>query len=136
MIKRSLENLQETRRCPRIPWIVTGGYYGMPDRTAESFRNLWFHTGDSLVQDADGWLWFVDRIHDRIRRRGENIASAYVELVLTQHGAVAEAAVVAVPSELAGGEDELPKTSTVKVRKQLLRDRDVTPATIDRVAWR
>jgi crotonobetaine/carnitine-CoA ligase len=158
---------------PKIPWIVTAGYYGLPERTADAFRNLWFHTGDSLIQDADGWLWFVDRIHDRIRRRGENISSADVELVLTQHDAVAEAAVVAVPSELAGGEDELmacvvlvrddapvddivsfsaerlpafavpryiqllqelPKTPTAKVRKQLLRDRGVTPATIDRLA--
>jgi crotonobetaine/carnitine-CoA ligase len=92
---------------PKVPWIVTAGYFAMPERTAAACRNLWFHTGDSLVQDEDGWLYFVDRIHDRIRRRGENIASADVELVLTQHDAVAEAAVVAVPSELAGGEDEL-----------------------------
>jgi crotonobetaine/carnitine-CoA ligase len=159
---------------PKVPWIVSGGYYGMPERTAEAFRNLWFHTGDSLVRDEDGWLYFVDRIHDRIRRRGENIASADVELVLTQHDAVAEAAVVAVPSELAGGEDELmaclvlhrdapltdivafgaarlpafavpryfqrldelPKTPTAKVRKQLLRERGITPQTMDRLATR
>jgi crotonobetaine/carnitine-CoA ligase len=158
---------------PRVPWVVTTGYFGMPERTAEATRNLWFHTGDSLVQDAEGWLWFVDRIHDRIRRRGENIASTDIELVLAQHDGVAEAAVVAVPSELAGGEDEimaclvladpgpalddviafaaerlpafavpryfqvldaLPKTPTAKVRKQLLRDRGVTAATIDRMA--
>jgi crotonobetaine/carnitine-CoA ligase len=92
---------------PRIPWIITTGYFGMPERTVEAYRNFWFHTGDSLVQDAEGWLWFVDRINDRIRRRGENIASADVEAILIQHDAVREVAVVATPSEVAGGEDEL-----------------------------
>jgi crotonobetaine/carnitine-CoA ligase len=92
---------------PRVPWIVTSGYFGMPERTLDAYRNLWFHTGDSLRQDADGWLWFVDRINDRIRRRGENIASADVEASLLQHPLVDEAAVVAVPSDVPGGEDEL-----------------------------
>lgn len=92
---------------PRVPWLVSAGYFGMPERTVEAYRNLWFHTGDSLVQDADGWLWFVDRIKERIRRRGENIASADVEHVLCQHPTVTEAAVVAIPSEVRGGEDEL-----------------------------
>jgi crotonobetaine/carnitine-CoA ligase len=92
---------------PRVPWVVSQGYFGMPERTVEAYRNLWFHTGDSLVQDADGWLWFVDRIKERIRRRGENIASADVEHVLAQHPAVEEAAVVAIPSDIRGGEDEL-----------------------------
>jgi crotonobetaine/carnitine-CoA ligase len=92
---------------PSVPWVVSAGYFGMPERTVEAYRNLWFHTGDSLVEDEDGWLWFVDRIKERIRRRGENIASADVEYVLAQHPAVAEAAVVALPSEIRGGEDEL-----------------------------
>jgi crotonobetaine/carnitine-CoA ligase len=92
---------------PLVPWVVTAGYFGMPEKTVEAFRNLWFHTGDSLVQDADGWLWFVDRMKERIRRRGENIASADIEHVLSQHPAVAEAAVVAIPSGIRGGEDEL-----------------------------
>ena len=92
---------------PRVPWVVSQGYFGMPERTVEAYRNLWFHTGDSLVQDEDGWLWFVDRIKERIRRRGENIASADVEHVLAQHPAVGEAAVVAIPSDIRGGEDEL-----------------------------
>jgi crotonobetaine/carnitine-CoA ligase len=91
----------------RVPWVVSQGYFGMPDRTVEAYRNLWFHTGDSLVQDEDGWLWFVDRIKERIRRRGENIASADIEHILGQHPAIAEVAVVALPSEIRGGEDEL-----------------------------
>jgi crotonobetaine/carnitine-CoA ligase len=92
---------------PLLPWTTTQGYFGMPERTLEAFRNLWFHTGDAARVDADGNLWFVDRIKDRIRRRGENIASVDVENVLLEHPAVADAAVVAVPSDEVGGEDEI-----------------------------
>ena len=92
---------------PLLPWTMTQGYFGMPERTLEAFRNLWFHTGDAARLDADGNLWFVDRIKDRIRRRGENIASVDVETVLMEHPRVADAAVIAVPSEEQGGEDEI-----------------------------
>ena len=57
--------------------------------------------------DEHGSLWFVDRLAERIRRRGENVASADVERVLLEHPAVADAAVVAVPAEELGGEDEI-----------------------------
>jgi crotonobetaine/carnitine-CoA ligase len=92
---------------PRHPWNLCQGYFGMPERTLETFRNLWFHTGDALRMDGDGYLYFVDRIKDRIRRRSENIASVDVEHVLIEHDGVAEAAVIAVPSDVEGGEDEL-----------------------------
>lgn len=91
----------------RLPWTVTHGYFGMDDRTVEAFRNLWFHTGDAGRFDEDGNLCFVDRLADRIRRRGENVASADVEHVLATHEAVAEAAVVAVDADEEGGEDEI-----------------------------
>src|SRR5690606_26791066 len=64
---------------PKHPWTCSLGYYGMPDRTAEAWRNLWFHTGDALRRDADGWFYFVDRYKDALRRRGENISSYEVE---------------------------------------------------------
>jgi crotonobetaine/carnitine-CoA ligase len=92
---------------PRVPWIVTQGYFGMPERTAEATRNLWFHTGDSLRQDERGYLYFVDRIKDKIRVRGENIASGDVEYVLNQHPRVVDSAVVAVPSDARAHEDEI-----------------------------
>jgi crotonobetaine/carnitine-CoA ligase len=92
---------------PLLPWTTTLGYFGMPERTLEAFRNLWFHTGDAARIDAHGHLWFVDRIKDRIRRRGENIASVDVESVLMEHPAIADAAVIAVPADEAGGEDEI-----------------------------
>jgi crotonobetaine/carnitine-CoA ligase len=92
---------------PLLPWTTTQGYFGMPERTLEAFRDLWFHTGDAARLDDDGNLWFVDRIKDRIRRRGENIASVDVENVLLGHPAIADAAVVAVQSDEEGGEDEI-----------------------------
>ncbi len=90
-----------------LPWTVTHGYFGMEDRTVQAFRNLWFHTGDAGRFDEDGNLYFVDRLADRIRRRGENVASADVEHVLASHDAIAEAAVVAVDADEEGGEDEI-----------------------------
>ena len=81
------------------------GYHGLPEQTVETRRNLWFHTGDRVVRDADGWFWFRDRLKDSIRRRGENISSYEVEAALTAHPDVAAAAVVPVPAEL--GEDEV-----------------------------
>ena len=77
----------------------------MPDKTAEAWRDGWFHTGDRVARDADGTFRFVDRIKDAIRRRGENVSSWEVEQVLLSHPAVAQAAVYPVRSELA--EDEV-----------------------------
>jgi crotonobetaine/carnitine-CoA ligase len=91
----------------KLPWTVTHGYFGQPEKTLEAFRNLWFHTGDIGRYDEEGNLCFVDRLADRIRRRGENVASADVEFVLSQHEAVAEAAIVAVSADEEGGEDEI-----------------------------
>lgn len=90
---------------PRQPFTMFSEYYRKPERTVESWRNLWFHTGDLLRADPDGYYHFVDRKKDIIRRRGENIAPYDVETVLNQHAAVFESMVVAVPSEL--GEDDV-----------------------------
>lgn len=88
-----------------LPYAFAAGYHGLPDKTVEAWRNLWLHTGDRVVRDADGWYWFVDRLKDSIRRRGENISSYEVEAVLAAHPDVAAVAVVPVPSEV--GEDEV-----------------------------
>ncbi len=87
------------------PWAMNIGYWNQPEKTAEAWRNGWFHTGDGFKEDDDGWLYFVDRMNDALRRRGENISSFEVEAGVNQHPAVAECAVVGVPSEL--GEDEV-----------------------------
>ncbi|MES2531217.1 MAG: ATP-dependent acyl-CoA ligase [Pseudomonadota bacterium] len=87
------------------PHAFSSGYFQMPDKTVEAWRNLWFHTGDRVLREPDGTFRFIDRIKDAIRRRGENISSYEVEQVLMSHPAVAECAVFPVRSELA--EDEV-----------------------------
>lgn len=87
------------------PWALNHGYYRNPEATARAWRNGWFHTGDAFRVDADGTYFFVDRIKDAIRRRGENISSFEVEAEVAAFPAVAEVAVYAVPSEIA--EDEV-----------------------------
>jgi len=90
-----------------LPFTMCTGYYGMPERTVEAQRNLWFHTGDGLRRDAEGWYYFVDRLKDALRRRGENISSFEVEQPVLAHPAVAECAVIGVPADAEAGEDEL-----------------------------
>ena len=87
------------------PFAFATGYFGMPEKTVEAWRNLWFHTGDRVVREADGYYRFIDRMKDAIRRRGENVSSYEVEQVLLSHPDVAEAAAFPVQSELA--EDEV-----------------------------
>jgi crotonobetaine/carnitine-CoA ligase len=87
------------------PFAFATGYWAMAEKTVEAWRNLWFHTGDRVVRDAQGYFRFVDRMKDAIRRRGENISSFEVEQVLLSHPEIATAAVFPVPSEMA--EDEV-----------------------------
>jgi len=81
------------------PWRATTGYYKMPEATLAANRNQWFHTGDRGVCDADGYLWFVDRKKDCIRRRGENISAFEVEQIIATHPDVANAAVFPVATQ-------------------------------------
>ena len=89
---------------PTRPFTMFSGYLNKPDKTVEAWRNLWFHTGDYVTRDAEGYYYFVDRKKDVIRRRGENLAPYDVETVLNRHPAVFESVVVGVPSPL-GEED-------------------------------
>ncbi len=88
-----------------IPWSMNHGYHNNPEATARAWRNGWFHTGDAFRRDVDGNFFFVDRLKDAIRRRGENISSFEVEAEVNAHPAVREAAAVGVPSEF--GEDDV-----------------------------
>lgn len=87
------------------PWGMNSGYNANPEATAEAWRNGWFHTGDAFRRDEDGYFYFVDRVKDAIRRRGENISSFEVEADVCRHPTVREAAAIAVPSEYS--EDEV-----------------------------
>ena len=80
------------------PWEITQGYYRNPQATAAVWRNGWFHTGDAFRRDTEGNFFFVDRMKDAIRRRGENISSFEVEAEALCHPAVLEAAAIPVPS--------------------------------------
>ena len=79
---------------------LMAGYFRDPIRTAEALRGGWLYTGDMARQDTDGFFYFSDRKKDIVRRRGENVSSLEVELVLNEHPAVLESAIVGVPSEL------------------------------------
>ncbi|QEC48080.1 AMP-binding protein [Baekduia soli] len=90
---------------PRDPDIMLREYWARPDATIEAFRNFWFHTGDRARMDEDGFFYYVDRLKDSIRRRGENISSYDVENVVNGFPSVVECAAYGVPSEL--GEDDV-----------------------------
>jgi len=79
-------------------------YFRDPEQTAAALRDGWFRTGDLGWLDEDGWLYFVDRKRDVIRRGGENVSSLLVEKTLREHPAVAEAAVIGVPDPVLGQE--------------------------------
>lgn len=151
---------------PDQPWLCTTGYVGHPEKTIAAWRNGWFHTGDALRQDQDGYYYFFDRFTDAIRRRGENVSSFEVEREVLAHPDVAECAAVGVASDVmeqdillavvrAPGSslreaellrflvprlayymvpryiafvDELPKSPTLKVQKNRVRDAGVTGA--------
>jgi crotonobetaine/carnitine-CoA ligase len=84
------------------PWTISHGYLNDPEATARAWRDGWFYTGDLFRRDARGNYFFVDRLKDAIRRRGENVSSFEVERAILEHPAVREAAVVAVPADAGG----------------------------------
>ena len=89
---------------PRVPGVMMTGYHRQPEATQAAIRNGWFHTGDLATIEADGYIRWVDRIADAIRRRGEMISSTEVERAVCAFDGIAECAAVGVPSEL-GEED-------------------------------
>ncbi len=102
---------------PTEPSMIMDGYYGMPNETLQAFRNLWFHTGDVLKRDADGYLYFVGRQKDMVRRRGENISAAEVEMIIEEHPDILECAVYGVPSEMT--EEEVMVCAVTRDRKPM-----------------
>jgi long-chain acyl-CoA synthetase len=75
------------------------GYWNKPEATAEVLRDGWLHTGDGGYMDDDGLLYVVDRLKDMIVSGGENIYSAEVENAIASHPAVAQCAVIGIPSD-------------------------------------
>ena len=92
---------------PKFPGIFSAGYYKMPEKTLEAWKNLWFHTGDACYFDEKGRMHYFDRIKDCIRRRGENISAFELEQVINAYDSVIESAAIGVKTEDSGGEDEV-----------------------------
>lgn len=89
---------------PRRPHVMMERYWNNDAATLGALRNLWFHTGDVARRDEDGFVWFLERGTDSIRRRGENVSAWEVERVLADHPGLLEATVFGVPAEIGGQE--------------------------------
>src|SRR5271165_279315 len=118
---------------PTRPHVMFEGYWRRPEATLKVMHNLWLHTGDLGKFDADGWLHFVDRKEDYLRRRGENISSQAVEEVFLNHPSIADAAVHAVPSELS--EDEVKVTVVLRADGELVTPRDLFEWAVDKLPY-
>ena len=105
--------------------VVLEGYWEQPEESATALRDGWFHTGDGGVIGDDGYLTISDRKKDVIITGGENVSSIEVEDVLFSHPAVAEVAVIGVPSEKWG--------ETIKALVVLAEGEEATEA--DLIAW-
>src|SRR5690606_21687990 len=105
---------------PNRPHIMFEGYWKRPDDTLRVMRNMWFHTGDIGKFDEDGFFYFVDRKKDYLRRRGENISSFEMESTFSNHPAIAEVAVHAVPSPK--GEDDVKVTAILHEGTELTEE--------------
>ncbi len=91
-------------RC-KYPYTQMTEYYKMPGETVKAFRNRWLHSGDNCRLDKDGWLYFVGRGKDTIRRRGENISCYEMETILSACEGILGCASIPLPSQL--GEDDI-----------------------------
>jgi len=117
---------------PRRPYIMFQGYWNRPGDTVRAWRNLWFHTGDLGKVDQEGYLYFVDRKKDYIRRRGENISTHEMEAVFRQHPAIQDVAIHSVLSPL--GEDEVKVTAEINPGVKVTEE-ELCRWSIDRVPY-
>jgi crotonobetaine/carnitine-CoA ligase len=99
------------------PWEVNLGYWRLPEVTDEAWRGGWFHTGDLMRRDEEGYYYFVDRAKDAIRRRGENISSFEIENAVNLHPEVSSCAAFGVASE--HGEQEVMVVAVLLPHAQL-----------------
>lgn len=90
---------------PKEPGVMSDGYFGMPERTIASRRNLWFHTGDIARLDEEGRFYFLHRISERIRVKGEMVSGYEVEEGALTHPEIEDCAAVGVPGEM--GEEDI-----------------------------
>ncbi|GAB7145819.1 fatty-acid--CoA ligase FadD8 [Mycobacterium riyadhense] len=98
--------------------LLAGGYWNLPEATAETFRDGWLHTGDMAREDEDGFLYIVDRVKDMIVTGGFNVFPREVEDVVAEHVAVAQVCVVGAPDDKWGEA----VTAVVVLRADAARD--------------
>lgn len=116
----------------RMPWITSLGYWKNPENTVKLMKNHFYHTGDGGYLDEDGYLFFVDRMKDYIRRRGENISSFEIERVVNSHPKITESAAISVKSELS--EDEV-KVVVVSEKGEKLLPEELLAFCVDRMPY-
>jgi crotonobetaine/carnitine-CoA ligase len=117
----------EILQRPKEPFTTMLGYYNLPDKTVEAWSDLWLHTGDLAFRDEEGNYYFVGRVKENIRRRGENISPESIEKEINLHPAVLESAVVGVPSEFGlAGENEIMAVIVLKEGQQLKPEELIT----------
>ncbi len=102
--------------------VLTPGYWEMPELTAQTIVDGWLHTGDLVTGDAEGTYTFVSRKKEVLRRRGENLSPLEVEEAIESHPAVAECAVIGVPSDLSEEEIKAFVVLASEVPLEELRD--------------
>lgn len=107
-------------------------YFKNPEATNKKIRDGWLHTGDYVYRDEKGYLFFVGRDTETMRRRGENVSTYEVELEILKHPAVQECAVYAVPAEL--GEDDI-MASIVLVKDMKLEPKELIEFLQDKLAY-
>ena len=90
---------------PLEPGVMSSGYFDMPERTLESWRNLWFHTGDIGRMDEQGHFYFMHRISERIRVKGEMVSAFEVEEGALTHPDVQDCVAIGIPGEM--GEEDI-----------------------------
>lgn len=83
---------------PRREGVLMGGYLNKPEATASALRDGWFHSGDLMRADEEGYYFFAGRKKERIRRRGENISAYEIESIAGQHEDIVTCAVMGVPA--------------------------------------
>ena len=97
---------------PTRPHIFMLEYFNQPQKTVETWRNLWLHTGDLGYVDDEGYLYFTGRQSHWLRTKGENVSAYEVESVIARFDGVEEVVVVGVPAQL--GEDDVKAFIIVK----------------------
>ena len=105
---------------PREAGVMSDGYFGMPEKTVDSRRNLWFHTGDIGWMDEDGLFYFTCRIAERIRVKGEMVSGYEVEEGALSHPEIEDAAAIGVPGHM--GEEDIRLFVTLKDGSELTEE--------------